>query len=606
MGVNEYLTRIQLNYYMKAVAFNFVHNVFFMVIILVGVSIMTYTASAGRNQLISSALEDSSWVENVIEYTGAPILRVGLLDGYKRVDFHLNGHYTFTDLKGKPLFTRLGSDLRWRSKVENSIPAEFVYRVLLKTFGSYEGALAVADSLTDKSYPAKVIEIGVVVRINGSVINDSRKFRLVLGDFQTEEECGGYLEEFFDEYSPRVVRNVVSPPQGKIEFYDAEYDYSGSVDKGFRLIPESSECSIILHKVKVGGGFHWEDSEDREYPGVIEIRIDLDGGLMAVNEVSIDQYLKGVVPAEMPTSYPLEALKAQAVAARSEVLSKLGAKHLNDPYDLCAKVHCQVYSGLKNCNSKSDTAVVETTGEVLTFNGRICDAVYSAVCGGHTENKEVVWNSSPEAYLIGSFDSNNGMLDTINLQNEEHLRSWIDSPPDVFCNVQANGAMQELAGAMKYFRWEETYTRRELEKIIKTKTGVDIGTFFGIETLKRGTSGRLYEIEILGSRTNLKIKNELNIRRSLSKTHLKSSSFYVTIVCDSDSVPRQITFHGAGWGHGVGMCQVGAAVMAYLGRDYRQILEHYYPGTMLRSVYRIIEQSESEKELRIKEEVLEE
>jgi len=606
MGVNEYLTRIQLNYYMKAVTSNFAISVFFIVVILVGVLIMTCAASAGRNRPLSPASGDSGWVENVIEYTGIPILRVGLLEGYRRVDFHLNGRYTFADLKGKPIFTGLSSDLRWRSKVEKSDPAEFVYRVLLKTYGSYKDALAVADSLTDSGFPAKVIKIGVMVRIDGSIINDSRKYRLVLGDFQTEEECGAYLEEFFDEYSPRVVRDVISPPQGRIEFYDAEYDYSGSVDKGFRLIPESSECSIILHKVKVGGGFHWEDTEDREYPGVIEIRIDLDGSLMAINEVLIDQYLKGVVPAEMPASYPLEALKAQAVAARSEVLSKLGAKHLNDPYDLCAKVHCQVYSGLKNCSSKSDRAVVETTGEVLKFNGRICDAVYSAVCGGHTENKEVVWNSPPEAYLIGGFDSDNGMLDTINLRNEEHFRSWIDSPPEVFCNVQAYGVMHQLAGAMKYYRWEETYTRQELEKIIKAKTGVNIGTFFGIETLKRGASGRLYEIEILGSRSNLKIKNELNIRRSLSKTHLKSSSFYITVVCDSDSVPRQITFHGAGWGHGVGMCQVGAAVIAHLGEDYRQILEHYYSGAMLKSVYRITKESVPDREVRIKEKVLEE
>ena len=566
---------------------------------------MVSAASSDKGYSTFSISDDSSRIDNIIEFTDAPILRIGLIEGHKRIDFHLQGAYTFTDLKGKPIFRHITSDLRWRSKVEKSTPSEFVYRVLLKTYGNYQEAAHVADSLKKEGYHANIVKIGVMVRIDGDLINDSRKYRLVVGEFQSEEECEPLIQEFFEHYSPRVIRDLISLPQGNIEFYDAEYDFSGSVDKGFRLIPENDNCSVLLHGVRVGAGFHWEDSEDRAYPGIIEIRIDHDGALMAVNEISIDQYLKGVVPAEMPAYYPEEALKAQAVAARSEVLSKLGAKHSNDPYDLCAAVHCQVYSGLNRISTRSNKVVVETTGEVITYKGRVCDAVYSAVCGGHTENKAYVWNSPAEDYLEGIFDCLPVGIDYPNLQDEEELKRWIDSPPAVFCNVEANSALEALAGAVKYFRWEETYSRLELEKIIRKKTGVDIGTFFGIELLKRGVSGRLYEIEILGSRRNLIIKDELNIRRVLSDNHLKSSCFYTTIVFDQDSVPQEITFHGAGWGHGVGMCQVGAAVMALKGMNYQEILQHYYPNTILMKVYDIIQPPAIRDEIQVKEELLE-
>jgi SpoIID/LytB domain protein len=455
--------------------------------------------------------------------------------------------------------------------------------MMMMSFNNYDDAIRYTQELNAKGYPAKVEVVGGLVRINGQVINDSRKYRVIVGDFKNENECYSFLNNALGETGGRVLKKVITPVQGRVEFYDAEYDYSGMVNCGFRLIPENNDCSVLIHNVKVGSGFHWEGSEDRIYPGIIEIRLDGDGWLKCINEVTIDQYLKGVVPAEMPTNYPFEALKAQAVAARSEVLSRLGTRHLEDDYDLCAGVHCQVYSGLSNRVQISDEAVSSTMGQVLISQGRVCDAVYSSVCGGHTENKENVWNTDAEMYLRGLFDGRND--NSLDLSKEANFEQWIASNPDVYCNITLHNSPPELNGSTKYFRWEETYTRQELEEIIRQKTGVDIGTFFGFEPLKRGVSGRLVEIEILGSRTNLKIKNELNIRRSLSRTHLKSSSFYITMTYDDDSVPQEITFHGAGWGHGVGMCQVGAAVMAHMGCDYRQILKHYYPGTDLKQVY---------------------
>ncbi len=326
---------------------------------------------------------------------------------------------------------------------------------------------------------------------------------------------------------------------------------------------------------------------DRTYKGLIEIRVGNDARLCAISEIPIDLYLKGVVPAEMPAGYPLEALKCQAVSARSEVLSKMGTKHLNDHFDFCANVHCQVYSGITNEAASTDKAVETTRGEVMYFENRICDAVYSAVCGGHTEHKQNVWNPPEEPYLQGKYDTNASEddLPKLDLSRERDARKWIGDRPDVFCSLSQDNLPPILAYSRKYFRWDVSYSRKKLEEIIKQRTGEDIGTLYDIIPLERGVSGRLIEIEVLGSRKNIRIKKELNIRRALSTTYLRSACFVIEIEVDHIGTPMGFTFRGAGWGHGVGMCQVGAAVMALNGQKYKKILNHYYQGIDVRAVF---------------------
>lgn len=556
-----------------------------------GVTIMNISAVSEIKAPAKNSKNIPRRVESIVDITGTPVLRVEILSDYKRVDLHFSGTYDLTDLKGKVIIPNLESKFRWRCKVERSEPAVFNYQVLLKTFVKLEDAVSLMETLQRQGVLAEVVEIGSIIRIEGNLINDSRRYRVVAGSYAEEDDCDTLMQRYFDDYNPKVIRRLVQAATGKIEYYDSEFEISGTVDNGFRLAPKSTDCKLTLHRVKVGKGFHFEETEDRVFSGIMEFRIDHEGAIQAINEAPIDVYLKGVVPAEMPASYPLEALKAQAVAARSEVLCKLGTKHMDDPFDLCANVHCQVYAGLTKTSPRTDSAVVATTGEVLYFNSEVCDAVYSSVCGGHTENKENVWNSPPEKYLEGVFDGITSEGDTFKLTDESDLHKWVDTNPEVCCNVKLLNNTSAMNGANKYFRWEETITRSELESTIKQKTGVDIGTFYGIVPLKRGVSGRLMEIELLGSRRNHRIKGELNIRRSLSNTHLRSAAFYTEITYDPDGVPYEITFKGAGWGHGVGMCQVGAAVMAAKGKDYKEILQHYYPGTVLKKAYVIIKSS---------------
>jgi peptidoglycan hydrolase-like amidase len=287
----------------------------------------------------------------------------------------------------------------------------------------------------------------------------------------------------------------------------------------------------------------------------------------------------------MPATFPREALKAQAILARSVVMAQKSIKHLNDPFELCAHVHCQVYSGVTHEDPRANDVVDQTRGMILTHNGVLVDAHYSAVCGGHTEDVVATWMTPPMYASMGLPCTSDGNVEDIDLTTEAGARKWIRSHPNVGCNLAGYNLPVSSDYGRKHFRWEVSYSRAELEDIILEKTGEDIGTLYDILPIRRGSSGRLMEIEILGSRKNLRLKRELKIRRALSRTSLESSCFLVDVVHDSAGNPMEVIFTGAGWGHGVGMCQCGAARMAAEGMTAEQIIEHYYPGCKIEKKY---------------------
>jgi peptidoglycan hydrolase-like amidase len=508
-----------------------------------------------------------------------PVIRVGLLEDYDRVSFQVSGPFAIEDLKGKVLRPMKASELKWRLSVEEAVPTQFLYSVLVVAFPDEANAIALAESLEKGGLHAYVRPLGEPVEINGEILRDNRRFRVQVGNFLKSEEAEKLLPRFSDDYSPRVVRELMQRVSGRIEIFDANLSESLTVNDGLRIVPSDLTVETKIFGVRVGTGFRWEKEEDRAYSGIVEFRLDHEGKLGAISEIPIDVYLRGVVPAEMPAGFPMEALKAQAVAARSEVLAKLHTKHLNDPFDVCATEHCQVYAGVTPEDPRSNEAVIETSGEVLMRDGSLVDAVYSAVCGGHTEDAALVWSSPHPCAPRGVWCCAPQDTSKINLSTEEGARQWIMSKPNVFCNVPTTLLPVAPDYTRRHFRWEVTYNRQELEKIIAHNTSQDIGTLYEILPVERGVSGRLMQIEILGSRKNLKIKSEIKIRRVLSATMLESSCFVVDIEQDEQGLPAEITITGAGWGHGAGMCQVGAAHLALQGKTYQEILVHYYPAS---------------------------
>ena len=512
-------------------------------------------------------------------------VRVGLLEGYEKVTFQMHGAYCMETLAGQPLRVAKSSSLRWRARIENSLKAQFLYSVLVTSFRQREEAMTLAEEFERGGSPAVVRQMGGPIDVNNRVLGDNTVYRVQAGNFKSEEEAAHLADSLEDEFAPRVVRETLRRGHGNIELFDSDLNESFSAADGFRIIPDSPDARLTIYGVFTVTGFRYEKTENRDYAGIVEIYVDESGQLAALNEIPIDVYLRGVVPAEMPAGFPPEALKAQAILSRSVVMAEKSVKHLNDPFELCANVHCQVYSGLTHEDERTNAAVDATTGIILMQDGSLVDAHYSAVCGGHTEDADLTWRTPIMHPSKGVPCTCGDSVDMPDLTTETGARKWIQSMPDVCCNLSGLNLPVSSDYGQKHFRWEVSYTRHELEKIIKEKTGESIGTLYDIIPLKRGVSGRLVEVEVLGSRKNIVIRRELNIRRALSSTQLESSCFIVDVVHDSSGMPMEIVLTGAGWGHGVGLCQCGAARQAAQGATEEQIFEHYFPGMKVEKVY---------------------
>lgn len=390
------------------------------------------------------------------------------------------------------------------------------------------------------------------------------------------------------------------------------------LDEGNREIVRSPFVRLIAHKgstfglfdVTIGVRFHWERNEDQTFQGNLVLRAREDNTIVAINEIPLEDYLVSVISSEMSAKAPKEFLKAHAIMSRSWILAALeqkngygGTMNANDKkkeyihwynredhdlFDVCADDHCQRYQGITKIKSaKAEEAVNETRGMVISHEGKICDARYYKSCGGLTENYETAWEDRHVPYLVSIADSTN-QFDPVG--NEDDAARWILSTPDVYCNTQDKTLLSTILPdfdreTTSFFRWKVKYGREELEDILRDKSGIDFGTLKEIVPLERGPSGRICLLRITGSKNSAIVGKELEIRRWLSPSHLYSSAFVISAQFMPDGKIKEFTFNGAGWGHGVGLCQIGAAVMALKGFTAKLILRHYFSGIEIKRVY---------------------
>jgi SpoIID/LytB domain protein len=307
--------------------------------------------------------------------------------------------------------------------------------------------------------------------------------------------------------------------------------------------------------------------------------------ISAINILPMEEYLRGVVPSEMSASFPMEALKAQAIACRSEVLHRLPATSGKE-YDICADEGCQVYAGTSRQAESVDKAIRATKGLVLKSGGQIVTAPYAGVCGGFTENNEAVWSGKPRSHLRGRFDGKRSSRQPQSLESDGSVRQWLAEESDAHCNLMQGEVPRSLAYARGYFRWQRQFSAAELAGNIKRKTNEDAGTLLELLPLQRGASGRVTKIRVVGSRKSFEIGGELAIRQALSPQALPSALFVVEKAAgDTNGRSGDFIIRGGGWGHGVGMCQVGAAMQALQGKLYQNILEFYYKNARLARAY---------------------
>lgn len=390
--------------------------------------------------------------------------------------------------------------------------------------------------------------------------------------------------------------------------------YNGKIYKELFFDSIDPQASFDLKAVTIGINFHWERKEDQRFKGALLLLAGKDG-IITINQVDVEDYLTSVISSEMSATASKELLKAHAVISRSWLLAQIEKntllKHSTEQYqtcyrddnelirwydredhelfDVCADDHCQRYQGITRASTPIVEKVInETRGEILTNGELICDARFSKCCGGVTETFEHCWEPVHHPYLDVLRDSTE--TEYTDLSIEEEAEKWIRTSPEAFCNTTDKEILSQVLNnydqeTADFYRWKVTYSQAYLSELIHRRSSMDFGQIIDLIPVLRGTSGRIEKLKIVGTRRTFTIGKELEIRRTLSESHLYSSAFVVDKEEIHSDIPQRFVITGAGWGHGVGLCQIGAAVMGAKGYSYGQILTHYFPGANLEKRY---------------------
>jgi SpoIID/LytB domain protein len=461
----------------------------------------------------------------------------------------------------------------WEARVEQGAPSTVRYKVVVAKIRAarVDEVRATQQRWLDRDFKVRLIELGSVFGFYGRV-QDSRVVLVAIdhdyADVEKAREAAETLAASYEDADVSLHEEAVRRAAGTIVLSD------GSVtvrNQDVVWVEPLGSSGIRVEDVEFAKGFPWHGREPRTYAGRIALTVDRRGRLAAINQVEAEKLLAGLVPAEIYASAPPEALAAQAVTARGELLAKIGLRHLADPYLICSEQHCQVYKGTGAEDERTTAAVAATKGKMLYRGDRLVDAVYSASCGGHSENNEDVWGDAPDAVLRGKPDAPPGAAS--GPVTEATVRRFIEEPPMAYCRTTTMGN--------KSFRWERRFTADEIAALVAKKQ--DVGRVLELKVAERGVSGRAKALEILGENGMLRVERELPIRQLLGS--LKSALFVVDVEPGPDGKPAAFVVRGGGFGHGVGMCQSGAIGRAQTGATYDQILQHYYEGSEVLPIY---------------------
>ena len=419
----------------------------------------------------------------------------------------------------------------------------------------------------------------------------------------------------FSLLTPYKLKGKNFPPGNyRVEHSEGRILFNGEKQEEITFASDDLHSdSFELKDVIIGLHFHWERRENQRFQGGLKF-IAEKGGITAINIVSLEDYLRSVISSEMSATSSGELLKAHAVISRSWLLAQIQKnkdiagdyqtsftspteivrwydREDHSLFDVCADDHCQRYQGITRQSTPLVSAAVDQTrGRVIAYGDSICDARFSKCCGGIMETFENVWEPIPHPYLQGKADyTDDAPLPDLTV--EEHAEEWIRSAPPAFCHTQDAAVLRQVLNdydreTADFYRWTVVYSQEQLSGLIRERSGIDYGEIIALEPLERGTSGRIIRLKIIGTERVMTIGKELEIRRTLSPSHLYSSAFVVDAGEENEEgIPQQFTLTGAGWGHGVGLCQIGAAMMAEKGYRFEEILQHYFPGTQTDKKY---------------------
>ena len=485
--------------------------------------------------------------------------------------------------------------------------------------------------LTEESATAILQECGVSTDKMNSIVTKlkaSKEAELQVGtsalysyDKEPEVKVGIVSGQkiHFSLNKPYLAKGETVIGEQEVEFSEGGVLWNGNQYSSLTFHPQSADASFSLSDVTIGVNFHWERKETQTFLGTLRFVVESDK-ICAINELPVEKYLESVISSEMSATSSLELLKAHAVISRSWLLAQMKKRRDvaesgnnffsftkkedmlirwydredHTIFDVCADDHCQRYQGItKETSPHVAEAIRQTKGQVLLDGDEICDARFSKCCGGVTEEFQYCWEDTPKNYLTAVRDIALGIESTLpNLTNEEEAEKWIRFNPPAFCNTQDKRILSQVLNdydqeTVDFYRWKVTLTQEKLQQLIADRLKMDLGSILDMKSVERGTSGRISKLQIIGTDKTFTIGKELEIRRTLSDSHLLSSAFIVDKYdIDEQGVPQRFELIGAGWGHGVGLCQIGAAVMGEEGYLYDAILLHYYQGAEIKKLYK--------------------
>ena len=500
---------------------------------------------------------------------GAPLVTVRLMEGQAEVAFRPRARARLRARGGAMLEIAAGEALRVRAV--DALPAALSHHPQLGEAlqADHARVTELRRVWEERGVPVEQRITGGIYGIAGRVVDSRRVVLLARGD-GSEGFARDFAEQALAQYGSRtaIFSEVVRRPTGRLEVLNAAGQRLGSAD-ALVTLEVDGDAGVVVSAVEHDVGYAAHGREDRGYRGRLHVTLDASGRLAAVLALPLEELLRGLVPSEIPAGSAGEALKAQAVTARSNVLAQIGTRHLTDPWVLCSEVHCQAYRGEIAQTAATDAAVRATAGEALfgRADRALVNAVYAAMCGGHGEDNDAVWLAPPDPSLRGHPDLPGATAWPGGLRDEARLREFIAEPPQAWC-ARARAAPKDR------WRWERRLSPAELDA---AAAPLGVGHVVRLEVTSRGVSGRARALTVTGASGSGVVEGELRIRRFLG--NLPSAMFIV----DHDGPP--LVLRGGGWGHGAGMCQWGAIGRAEAGQDYREILRAYYSGAEVGRIY---------------------
>ncbi len=518
-----------------------------------------------------------------------PHIRIGMMQGQRLISFGFVGKYDLFRDTGERVCTLKESKRYLTIYLRDAQPARLGYAlVLARTPHAEEAQQRLAECQANTEMPdLRIVPLGHTFSSQQGKVVSSAEYCICTPPYATRREAAQARSSLPRPERIDILEERLAPPSGSVYLILPDgTEVEGS--NFLRLAPHAhEEGRIILRDVIVGVQFHWRHKENQKLRGALEIRIDNKGLLTAINELPLEAYLFSVNSSEMMSVCPLELLKAQTVAARNTLLATMGKHHYADDFHLCADDHCQCYRGSSRETPASYRGGLETLGDIIVHQDQVCDARYSKICGGIMEAFESVWHGNRVPYMVVGFDGppDSSGRSLLPADTEEKARALINASPDVYCNTTKGDVPPYLRYSAKYFRWTVSYTREELEALLNRFPEYQVGEIRDLVPLSRGQSGRIEYLKVAGTKGEVTIGKEFEIRKVLSDTFLYSSCFVPELIRKPDGTVERIVLRGGGWGHGVGLCQIGAAMMACRGKSCEEILNHYYKNTTLTTLH---------------------